>query len=107
MAALREIRKYQKTSDLLIRRAPFQRVVRDIAQDMKNDVRFRAKAIMALQEAAEAFLVQLFEDANLCAIHAKRTTLQMKDLILARRICHQGVLKPKFNTWTKNERFDH
>lgn len=85
-AALREIRKYQKTSDLLIPRLSFQRLVRELAQDMHADIRFRAKAIEALQEAAEAFLTQHFEDANLCAIHAKRVTLAPKDLQLARRI---------------------
>lgn len=84
--ALREIRKYQRTGDLLLARAPFQRLVREIALDFKNDLRFRAKAILALQEATEAFLVKHFEDANLCAIHAKRTTVMHKDMMLARRI---------------------
>ncbi|EGR34314.1 hypothetical protein IMG5_016540 [Ichthyophthirius multifiliis] len=84
--ALREIRKYQKTTDLLIRKLPFQRLVRDIALEMKNDVRFQSQAILALQEASEAYLVGLFEDTNLCAIHAKRVTIMTKDLHLARRI---------------------
>jgi histone H3 len=70
--ALREIRKYQKNTDLLLRKLPFQRLVREIAQDFKNDLRFQSTAILALQEAAEAYLVGLFEDTNLCAIHAKR-----------------------------------
>lgn len=70
--ALREIRKYQKSTDLLMRKLPFQRLVREIAQDFKNDLRFQSTAILALQEAAEAYLVSLFEDTNLCAIHAKR-----------------------------------
>ncbi|EGR29933.1 hypothetical protein IMG5_145880 [Ichthyophthirius multifiliis] len=84
--ALREIRKYQKTTDLLIRKLPFQRLVRDIALELKNDVRFQSQAILALQEASEAYLVGLFEDTNLCAIHAKRVTIMTKDLHLARRI---------------------
>ncbi|EAR88155.1 histone H3.4 (macronuclear) [Tetrahymena thermophila SB210] len=84
--ALREIRKYQKTTDLLIRKLPFQRLVRDIAMEMKSDIRFQSQAILALQEAAEAYLVGLFEDTNLCAIHARRVTIMTKDLHLARRI---------------------
>ena len=84
--ALREIRKYQKSTDLLIRRLPFQRLVREIAQDFKTDLRFQGTAILALQEASEAYLVGLFEDTNLCAIHAKRVTIMPKDIQLARRI---------------------
>ena len=84
--ALREIRKYQKSTDLLLRKLPFQRLVREIAQDFKSDLRFQSSAVMALQEAAEAYLVGLFEDTNLCAIHAKRVTIMTKDLQLARRI---------------------
>ena len=84
--ALREIRKYQKSTDLLIRKLPFQRLVRQIAQDFKTDLRFQGTAIMALQEASEAYLVGLFEDTNLCAIHAKRVTIMPKDIQLARRI---------------------
>ena len=84
--ALREIRRYQKSTDLLIRKLPFQRLVREIAQDFKTDLRFQSAAIGALQEAAEAYLVGLFEDTNLCAIHAKRVTIMPKDIQLARRI---------------------
>lgn len=84
--ALREIRKYQKSSDLLVRKLPFQRLVREIAQDFKQDLRFQSTAILALQEATEAYLVGLFEDTNLCAIHAKRVTIMPKDMQLARRI---------------------
>lgn len=84
--ALREIRRYQKSTDLLIRKLPFQRLVREIAQDFKTDVRFQASAVLALQEAAEAYLVGLYEDTNLCAIHAKRVTIMPKDIQLARRI---------------------
>jgi histone H3 len=78
--ALREIRKYQKSTELLIRKLPFQRLVREIAQDFKTDLRFQSSAILALQEASEAYLVGLFEDTNLCAIHAKRVTIMPKDI---------------------------
>ncbi|CAM0877077.1 unnamed protein product [Alopecurus aequalis] len=81
--ALREIRKYQKGGELLIRKLPFQRLVREIAQ---SDLRFQSHAVLALQEAAEAYLVGLFEDTNLCAVHAKRVTIMSKDVYLARRI---------------------
>ena len=84
--ALREIRRYQKSTELLIRKLPFQRLVREIAQDYKTDLRFQSSAVMALQEATEAYLVGLFEDTNLCAIHAKRVTIMPKDVQLARRI---------------------
>ncbi len=84
--ALREIRRFQKSTELLIRKVPFQRLVREIAQDFKTDLRFQSTAILALQEAAEAYLVGLFEDTNLCAIHAKRVTIMAKDMQLARRI---------------------
>ena len=84
-------RKFQKSTELLIRKAPFQRLVREVALDvcpphLKNDLRFQSVAILALQEAAEAYLVQLFEDTNLAALHAKRVTIQAKDMQLARRI---------------------
>ncbi|KIK92713.1 hypothetical protein PAXRUDRAFT_13076 [Paxillus rubicundulus Ve08.2h10] len=93
--ALREIRRYQRSTDLLLRRLPFSRVVREIALDMMTDtnldmgdtgLRWQSSAILALQEATEAFLVHLFEDANLCAIHAKRVTIMQRDIQLARRI---------------------
>ncbi|PWA63979.1 histone H3.3 [Artemisia annua] len=89
--SLREIRKYQKSTDLLIRKLPFQRLVREIAQDFKSDLRFQSHAVLALQEAAEAYLVGLFEDTNLCAIHAKRVTIMQKDIHLARRIRGERV----------------
>jgi histone H3 len=72
-AALKEIRKYQKSTELLIRKLPFQRLVKEIALKHNVDLRFQSAAILALQESAEAYLVGLFEDTNLCAIHAKRT----------------------------------
>jgi histone H3 len=84
--ALREIRRYQKSTDLLIRKLPFQRLVREIAQDFKNDLRFQGSAILALQEAAEEHLVSLFQDTNLLGIHAKRKTIMTKDLQLARKV---------------------
>ncbi|KAJ9600678.1 hypothetical protein L9F63_026184, partial [Diploptera punctata] len=77
--ALREIRRYQKSTELLIRKLPFQRLVREIAQDFKTDLRFQSSAVMALQEASEAYLVGLFEDTNLCAIHAKRQHVAPSD----------------------------
>ena len=91
--ALKQIRQYQKSTELLIRKLPFQRLVREIACDrdvitspLCGKVRFQSAAIMALQEASEAYLVGLFEDSNLCAIHAKRVTIMLKDIQLARRI---------------------
>ena len=84
--ALREIRRFQKSTELLIRKLPFQRLVREIAQAFRTDLRFQSTAILALQEAAEAYLTGLFEDTNLCAIHAKRVTIMPKDIHLARRI---------------------
>ena len=84
--ALRQIRKYQKSTELLLRKMPFQRLVREIAQDFRSYLRFQANAILALQEASEAYLTGLFEDSNLLAIHAKRVTIFPKDITLARRI---------------------
>jgi histone H3 len=84
--ALREIRRFQKSTELLIRKLPFQRLVREIANDFKTDLRFQSSAVLALQEASEAYMVGLFEDTNLCAIHAKRVTIMPKDMQLARRI---------------------
>ena len=121
--ALREIRRYQKSTELLIRKLPFQRLVREIAQDYKVHFPDATSTVMkltatfvadgstlpvpgdtgdpsmsscnscfhfvcskALQEAAESYLVGLFEDTNLCAIHAKRVTIMPKDIQLARRI---------------------
>ena len=91
--ALKQIRQYQKSTELLIRKLPFQRLVREIASDSEviksplcGKVRFQSAAIMALQEATEAYLVGLFEDSNLCAIHDRRVTIMPKDIQLARRI---------------------
>ena len=84
--ALQEIRRYQANSNLLIRRLPFQRLVREIVQDINPKIRLQSHALAAIQEASEAYLVGLFEDTNLCAIHAKRVTIMPKDIQLARRI---------------------
>ena len=84
--ALRDIRKYQKSTELLIKKAPFQRLVREVAYEFKPELRFQASALEALQEATESYAVRLFEDTNLCAIHAKRVTINPKDMQLARRI---------------------
>ena len=83
---LRRIRKYQKSTKTLVQRLPFQRVVREIARGYNSDVRFQASSLLALQEATEAYVVGLFEDVNLCAIHAGRVTIMSKDMHLARRI---------------------
>lgn len=86
--ALREIRRYQKTTELLIRKLPFARLVREILNeiDSTKDWRFQSHALMACQEACEAYLVGLFEDTNLCAIHSKRVTIMPKDIQLAKRL---------------------
>ena len=85
--ALREIRRYQKSTELLIRKLPFSWLVCEIAQEVgKTDMHFQGSTIICLQEAAEAFLVSLLEDANLCTIHAKRVTIMPKDIQLACRI---------------------
>ena len=84
--ALREIKRYQKSMDMLLPRAPFQRLVRSIVSDMDHELRFQSHALVALQEATEAYIVGVFEDTNLCAIHAKRSTVMKKDMELARRI---------------------
>ena len=83
---LREVKKYQKSINNLLPRAPFQRLVRNIVSDMDHQLRFQSTALAALQEASEAYLVGVFEDTNLCAIHANRVTVMKKDMDLARRI---------------------
>ncbi|KAH9400374.1 histone H3.3 type 1 [Tyrophagus putrescentiae] len=84
--ALREIRRYQNGTHLLIPRLPFQRLVREIAQQFKTDLRFQVASLDALQQGTEAYLVGLLECANLCAIHAKRVTIMPKDIQLAKRL---------------------
>ena len=87
MMALKEIRHYQKFTGFLIRKFPFQRLVREIAVEVAQEIRFQSLALLALQEPAEAYLMGLFEDTNLCPIHARRVTIMPKDIQLARRIC--------------------
>merc|ERR1712072_1094388 len=84
--ALREIMKLQKTTDLLLRKLPFQRLVREIAHGENADLMFQAQALLALQEATEMYMVGMFEDTNLAAIHGKRVTIMPRDLQLARRL---------------------
>ena len=85
--ALKEIRFFQRNTDLLIKKLPFARLVREVqTYFFRKEYRWQAGAMLALQEASESHLVGLFEDANLCTIHAKRVTLMPKDLQLARRI---------------------
>ena len=84
--ALRDIKRYQKGTEMLIRKLPFQRLVREIAQTSKDGVRFCASAVLAMQEATEAHMINLFADTCLCAIHGRRVTIQPRDLQLARRL---------------------
>lgn len=88
---LREIRMYRKSTNLLIQKLPFQRLVREITEGIKRETRFQSAALMALQEATEAYLVSLFEDTNMCAKHAGRTTIMPRDMLLARRIRGERV----------------
>ncbi len=88
--AAREIHKFQKTTDLLIRKAPFQRLVQELSLKFgKSDLRMQSTAVLALQKAAEYFMVDVFSDTNLCALHGKRVTIMVKDLVLA--CCIQGI----------------
>ncbi len=90
MVAAREIRKFQKTTDLLIRKAPFQRLVPEIALKFgKRDLQMQSTAVLALQEAVEYFMVDVFSDTNLCVSHGKRVNIMVKDLVLA--CCIQGI----------------
>jgi histone H3 len=91
MVAAREICKFQKTTDLLIRKAPFQRVVQEIIQQVsqKSDLQMQSTAILALQEAVEYFMVDVFNNTKLCSLHGKRKTIMVKDLVLA--CCIQGI----------------
>lgn len=84
--ALREIRKYQESTEFLIRKLPFHRLVREIGAEFIDDLRFSGASLMAIQEVAEAYMVGALEDANLAAIHANRVTIQPKDLQLVRSI---------------------
>ena len=94
--ALREIRRFQKSTDLLIRKALFQRLVREITEELfKNkELRFQSLSVLALQEASEAYLIRMFEDTNLAALHAKRVTIMPRDILLARRLRGEIFTKP-------------
>jgi histone H3 len=74
--ALREIRRYQGSTELLIRKLPFQRLAREVSREINPNLRFQSSALAALQESVEAYLVSLFEDTNLCAVHGKRVTIR-------------------------------
>ena len=92
--ALYEIRKYQRSTDLLISKIPFARLVKEVTDEFTTkdqDLRWQSMAIMALQEASEAYLVGLLEHTNLLALHAKRITIMKKDMQLARRIRGQFI----------------
>ena len=92
--ALQEIRRYQKSTELLIRKAPFEHMVQEIVQDEQHvgcQMRVSPTAVSALQEVVEACLVLLFEDTNLCTIHVKRITIMPKDIQLVRRICRERL----------------
>lgn len=89
--ALREIRKYQKGTELLIRKAPFQRLVRELATSQKEGLRFQSSAVLAIQEASESYMISLLADTNLCAIHAQRVTIMPRDIKLARRLRGERV----------------
>ena len=93
--ALREIRKYQKSTQLLIRKLPFQRLVREVVWefDKSRTLRLQSTAILALQEASESFLVNMFEDVNVCAIHGGRETIQVKDIQLWNRMIKGNFVK--------------
>lgn len=89
--ALREIRKFQKGTELLIRKAPFQRLVRELATSQKEGLRFQSSAVLAIQEATESYMISLLSDTNLCAIHTRRVTIMQRDVKLARRLRGERV----------------
>ena len=99
MLALKEIRHYQKSTELLIRKLPFMHLVQEIGQQLMVGIKFQGTALMALQEASEGYLISVFEDSNLCAIHAKRCTIMPKDIQLAR--CIRGS---RYNLIYNNKR---
>ena len=86
MVALRDIRRYQRSTKLLIPKYAFQQLVREVTQEHFAGIRFQHSSLEALQEASEAYLVRLFEDTNLCALHAKRVTIMPRDMQLALRL---------------------
>jgi len=84
--ALRQVKKLQASTALLIARAPFSRLVREIAESHKAGLRFQSSAVAAIQEATESFVIGLLGDANLTALHANRVTALPRDLQLVRRL---------------------
>ena len=93
--ALHEIRRFQKNTDVVIRKLPFQRLVREITQKLfREEYRFQSLSMLALQEASEAYLIGLLEDTNLAAMHAKRVTIMPRDMALARRIRGEEYVRP-------------
>ena len=86
MRTIKEIKRYQRSTDLLIPRLPFRKIVKEMASKTSSDIRFQSSAMNALQEATEAFIVGIIEDGMLCTIHAQRVTLMAKDVALAARI---------------------
>ena len=93
--ALRDIKEYQETTDLLIKGLPFQRLVRSTAMKYNTEMRFQRAAIEALQEGSEALLVKLFELTNILASHAKRITILKKDVELAKYILNEILPSPQ------------
>ena len=91
--ALREIKRYQKSTDLLLRKLPFSRLVREILQGYKSDARITQTAMMALQEASEDYMKDKMEMANLAAIHAKRVTIYPKDMQLTHEIRKRSAVQ--------------
>ena len=86
MKALKEIKKFQSSTELLIQKLLFQRLVKELIQAKRNDLKVQGLAVKALQEARETFLMELLEQANLCMIHAKHMMIMLKDIQLARQI---------------------
>ena len=84
--AIREIRKYQKSTELLIQKLPFQRLLREVSNSIKKDLRWQSTTILSIQEAVEDYLVRMFEEVNICVIHGGRQTIQIKDMYLWGRI---------------------
>ena len=84
--AKREVKRYQKSTNLLIPKASFARLVREVTESIKKGMRFTASALESVQTASEEYIVKLLNDANLCASHGKRITIMEKDILLARRI---------------------
>ena len=92
--ALKEIRRQQASTDMLLRITPFTRIIKEIIyQITPREYRIQTAAIRALMEAAQSFMITLFDSANLCTAHAKRVTLMTSDIQLVRRILHMWGLR--------------